>query len=541
MNDRSGVTEHPHPLGPAGAVPRCFAIAAFVMLPMYDQFALGRQSELNYFRPSPFTLMLPAVWLGTLTALGVSFSAIAVAVQRLASARVQRVLFAASPLLLIPSAQMLLTEDPNARWAFIALLAATSAACAVSATALRAASSLLLILSFIVPVQIATVAWDYVSQASPERFIALPRPSRVQSNRAVADAGSSRHPDRVLCLVFDELDDELTFALRPADVQLPAIDALRSEAVYVSGAKSATGFTVSSMPSMLLGKRLKNAHKVDADTLRMTSDGSKPFTWQGQQNVFSDAKAAGLRTAMVGWYHPYCRVLGPEVDYCEQYLPVDAHEALRYESTFQQLGFWESIRKSLHTRVGSTPIARIFGVSPAPSGENIFRPHRASIHTAIAASAAKLAADSSIGLTFIHLNIPHHPGIYDRVANRITWRGSSNYFDNLELVDVTVAVIRSAMVAAGLWDATTVILTSDHPLRDEVWRTVKNQWTQEEELLTSRRKRKAIPFIMKLAGQREGVTIDSHFETVRIRGLLKAVRNGEISTDTDAVAWINGN
>jgi Type I phosphodiesterase / nucleotide pyrophosphatase len=539
VNDRGGAPEE-RSRGPAAVtVARCFALAALAMLPVYDLFTLGRQSQFNYFRPAPFTLGLAAVWLGVLAAVAVTFFAIAEVVRRVASARVQRAVFAAAALLLIPSARMLLVEHPTARLATVAFLAAISAACVVSVTASRTAASVLLVLSFLVPVQIATVAWDYIRQSAPERFLSSRRAPSAQPNRLVPASVPSAAAGRVLWLVFDELDDELTFTLRPKDVQLPAIDSLRAEAVYVSGAKSATAFTVSSMPAMLLGKPLKQAKPVDADTLRMVSDDSKPFTWRKQTSVFSDAAEAGLRTAMVGWYHPYCRVLGAELDVCEQYLPQDAHESLRFENTFQQLGFFGSIRRSVHTRLGSTSVGRVFGFRPERAGGNFFRPHRAALHTAIATSAARLAADRSVGLTVVHDNVPHHPGIYDRAADSVVWRENSNYFDNLELVDVTVAAIRNAMVAAGLWDGTTVILTSDHPLREQLWRP-HHQWTREEESLTSRRRRKAIPFIIKLAGQKQGLTTDSPFDTVRTRDLLRAIRHGEISTHSDVVAWMNG-
>ena len=41
--------------------------------------------------------------------------------------------------------------------------------------------------------------------------------------------------------------------------------------------------------------------------------------WSREQNIFRAAHQFGLRTALVGWYHPYCRVIGTDLDSCTWY------------------------------------------------------------------------------------------------------------------------------------------------------------------------------------------------------------------------------
>jgi arylsulfatase A-like enzyme len=53
---------------------------------------------------------------------------------------------------------------------------------------------------------------------------------------------------------------------------------------------------------------------------------------------------------------------------------------------------------------------------------------------------------------------------HDRHQDTLAVRQGSNYFDNLELVDITLGRIRRALEAGGLWDDTTLIVTGDHPL-----------------------------------------------------------------------------
>ena len=106
----------------------------------------------------------------------------------------------------------------------------------------------------------------------------------------------------------------------------------------------------------------------------------------------------------------------------------------------------------------------------------------------------------------LHWNIPHLPGIYNREMNHITWDGASNYFDNLELVDAAIGEVRAAMTAAGLWDDTSIIVTSDHPLRASVWEPT-NEWTTEEASLAAQRRSKTVPFLIKLAGRTDGIVL----------------------------------
>ena len=86
-----------------------------------------------------------------------------------------------------------------------------------------------------------------------------------------------------------------------------------------------------------------------------------------------------------------------------------------------------------------------------------------SMHT----DAMRDAADASLNLVFLHLPVPHAPYLYDRFTYTYPKRylGAGSYYDNLALADVFLTSIREAMTEAGLWDQTTVLVTSDHPDR----------------------------------------------------------------------------
>ncbi|PYU93242.1 MAG: hypothetical protein DMG08_10740 [Acidobacteria bacterium] len=122
---------------------------------------------------------------------------------------------------------------------------------------------------------------------------------------------------RVLWLIFDEMDQRMLFDARPDGIKFPELDRFRSEAIYADSAYPPAGETLMSMPALTTGRIVTRAVPSRPDELMLTFDGSKEAAgWSAQPNIFSAARAAGFRTAMVGWHHPYCRVIGSGLNYC---------------------------------------------------------------------------------------------------------------------------------------------------------------------------------------------------------------------------------
>src|SRR5262249_1845057 len=104
-------------------------------------------------------------------------------------------------------------------------------------------------------------------------------------------------------------------------------------------------------------------------------------------------------------------------------------------------------------------------------------------------------------------------------------------------VDRTVGEVRRLLEQAGLWDSTSLLITSDHGLRPQQWRGRYN-WTPELERLTANGPSDTVPFILKLAGQRQGIVYDNSFSNVLAGDLCLAVLDGEVSTPEEASAWL---
>jgi arylsulfatase A-like enzyme len=82
------------------------------------------------------------------------------------------------------------------------------------------------------------------------------------------------------------------------------------------------------------------------------------------------------------------------------------------------------------------------------------------------------------------------------------------------------------MEQAGMWDGTTVLISSDHGYRGA-------------EVLDGK-KDSRIPFILKLAGQKQGRDYSPEFNTIVTSDLLLSILRGELQTPEAVSSWLDG-
>jgi hypothetical protein len=165
----------------------------------------------------------------------------------------------------------------------------------------------LLIASPFVPMTVAQACWA--------AYHYEPLPFADQAATSLRETENMAR--RVVWVIFDEWDQRLTFDDRPADLALPEIDRFRSEAMTAIHAYPPRNNTLESIPSLLSGKVVVRAEPLGAAELRLTFDGnSTAASWRDVPNVFDTALARGFSTALVGVYHPYCRMLGSSLTSC---------------------------------------------------------------------------------------------------------------------------------------------------------------------------------------------------------------------------------
>jgi hypothetical protein len=334
---------------------------------------------------------------------------------------------------------------------------------------------------------------------------------------------------RMVWMVFDELDQRAAFSARPETLDLPELDRLRRESFFSTSAFSPGEGTRRAIASMLLGKQVSWAQPAGSVELPCAIDGAPesdavPDCWVAYRNLFEELREAGVNAGISGWYHPYCRIFHAAVTKCTAVgLPYWDSPDL-FDSFDQQ---WEDFVKPI-------PVARLW-LRP---GARIRKSHR-DAYEAILETALQIAGDPSIGFALLHFPIPHHPDIYDPDHGELSIEDERSYLDNLALTDRTLGDVRAVMEAAGLWDASIVVVTSDH-----WWRAIhRGDWglLPEEEVVFAGGLDRRIPFLVKFADQHEPLVYPKPFNTVLFHDLVLEIFEERISMASEFRAWLDAN
>jgi hypothetical protein len=400
---------------------------------------------------------------------------------------------------------------------------------------LRAARNVALAMVFLLPALLVDFFWSSGEAESVSAF--QPKPS-LPLLHARASSASGPAP-RLIWLLFDELDQRLAFNQRQPSVALPELDRLRTESFAATHAFQTGGYTMVAIPSLLSGRIYSNADMADADTLMVKPEGSeREFDWRDEPSVFRRARELGVNAAVVGWHHPYCRVLGDSLVRCFDE-PSDPSPALLRETDAAEDGLLNTMGKQLgRLAVNLYDIFRPDADSVAEKLKDAsLQRHQQQQYFTIRDHAYQDAIDQQIDFLYVHFPTPHLFAIYDRQRQDFGLSSKTTYFDNLSLVDRTVGELRHKLEEAGLWDSTSILITSDHGLRRELWHGHLN-WTPEFDSLLANGPSPLVPFILKLGGSHEGAVYDQSFSSVVEGDMALAVIKREITTPQQASEWL---
>jgi hypothetical protein len=332
---------------------------------------------------------------------------------------------------------------------------------------------------------------------------------------------------RVVWIVFDELSQTIVFGNPPPDLALPNLDRLRKGGFYASSAKSPADSTEIAMPSLILGERVTAASPQGPDDLGVrTASHPEPAAFSSLVNVFDTARDLGFNTALVGWFHPYGRLLNRSLTKC-YWTAGWLNPGVEEPSGPQPLGsaMWERLR----LQSAALPL---LGHLPGMFPGIYQRREKIARFSWLRDRALEIVSDPGIGLALIHLPIPHPPAIYNRTTRTLTAEGRTGYIDSVALADRTLGELRQAMEQAGLWDRTAVLVSADHGWRTYLWRGGA-EWTPDEETV-SHQDTSGVPFLLKLAAQTTGVAYGKRFDTIVTRRLITGILSGRL-TDAGAL------
>lgn len=367
--------------------------------------------------------------------------------------------------------------------------------------------------------------------------------STLSTTQAPNRGSLPRGSGRTVIVIFDEFDYRLAFESRPPGFSLPQLDRLRRESLFLTNARPAGVETMGAISSYITGKPFREVRPDGPGRLILfPSPTGEPRALQPRQSLFGRLNDMGARVALIGFYHDYCRLFeGLSID-CQRYAAPDASAAILSQSVHGFRGFATGFvtQLLLHPAwtLGLPYSVGAFLTRPAATTHlEVVTEIQAEDLSQAMSKALRAAADPAYDFVYVHIPIPHPPGLSSRLNS---WIGQPltgvAYFDNILVADGFTAALRQHLTEAGLWDQTNLILTSDHPLRRSTWER-RPRWTGGTHLLGPS-DRGRIPFAFKPAGGGPGVEIAAPIPMLCLHDFLLALASGHIAGMHQAKDWM---
>ncbi len=364
---------------------------------------------------------------------------------------------------------------------------------------IRGLTVILLVLSPFVLLTFSQAAWALATTTTKKQ---------AEYPAASSDRTGKVPQNQVLWLVFDELDQRMTFEERPDHIKTPEIDRLKEQALFATHALAPGEDTIISMPALITGLSVTETEPAGPGELLLTLEDEETVPWSQQPGIFTTLENQGYKTALTGCFLPYERIIGDNMTHCF-WQPFGTTGIKRENRLFNKMS--DQVMSSL-------------SLSPFNN-----RHHALAVYRSLLQETLQIVAEPGYKLILAHQSIPHYPWIYDHQKDDfalVNYDLETGYYDNLVLVDRTLKQIREVMEAQGTWDSTHIIITSDHPWRMELFPAFDREFDPR------------IPFIFRLAGQQEPVTISEPFNTVITKELILKVISKELTEPAEVKEWI---
>ncbi len=218
---------------------------------------------------------------------------------------------------------------------------------------------------------------------------------------------STRKP-RVVWIIFDELDQRLTFEKRPAGVDMGAFDRFRRVAFTASDARAPANMTERSVPSLTVGRKVEADVLLPGEEISLTFEGTPgEVSWREAGTIFHTAFRDGANLAILGHGGPpYCRIFHALTPRCWDHGQAWTGEAR------DVIGGVARVAKQI---VLYFPfLRRVYDARNWTYHPNRF----AETHERFRRAVEKTLADPNFDFIYVHWFIPHTPYYYDRNTDR---------------------------------------------------------------------------------------------------------------------------
>jgi hypothetical protein len=346
-----------------------------------------------------------------------------------------------------------------------------------------------------------------------------------------SDDAASPHPSahivssadrRIVWILFDELSYKLTIEHPVSGVKLPNFARMRAESVSFSNLKPSGYWTEAILPSLFLGRRIEQVRSTaPGDLWYKDETQSRWQSFDPKATLFALAQRSGWSTGVDGWYNPYCHILASVLDVC-YWEP--SHD-------LQMEAYGASEERSVLANAAILPnrlLARL--TRRAGASENI----QTREYRSVMGRASELIENSQVRFVFLHLPVPHPPGIYDRQHHAL--RPDGTYLDNLVLADDTLGMLMQKIDATPSASRTTVIVSSDHSWRIPMWKP-SQEWSAEEERASGGYFDERPVLLVHFPGQTTGNDLSSALPALLEHDMIADMLLGKINNPKDLVAY----
>jgi hypothetical protein len=329
----------------------------------------------------------------------------------------------------------------------------------------------------------------------------------TESARSISS--HSEKPIKIVWMLFDEMDEHYSTVGRPPEVDLPNLDKFRSEAFHATAVSSPANQTILSLPSYFTGKLVSRAELSRRnDLILQYCNDPKSYRWNKSFHLVSALHARNYRSGILGWYHPYCRIMKGEYEECLSFPFTERPHA-------------------------STYLASVADLLAGPFHSHGTQEIHSLRYRRVKEAAIRFVDEKNFDFIFMHWPIPHLPTVIFPEAPTFRYpknEGAESYFNNLIEADRVLGEVRTKMEQKGTWDDTVVIVNSDHG-----WRSVKPEglpWEKEKNRYSR------IPFMIKFPRKKTPLKYDKIFNGVLLHDIILAIANGKIRSSQQLAQWI---
>ena len=343
-------------------------------------------------------------------------------------------------------------------------------------------------------------------------------------------SSSDRDPGRrIIWILFDELSYDQTFDHQVSGIRLPNFDRLHKESVSFSDLKPTGYQTDLIIPSLFLGQRINRIRStIHGGLLYLDESQHRWRDYNPNATLFGLAQRNGWSPGIDGWVVPLCRILAPVLSACS-WEPI---------SVLPKEEFDASEEKSVLANALILPnrfLIALTNKTTTPADSHIADAHIQDYRD-IMAHAQTLIDDGQARFIFLHLPLPHPPGIYDRTHHVLGPGGT--YLDNLVLADKTLGLLMQDIDATPSAGQTTVIVSSDHSWRVPLWRHAEH-WSDEEEHASGGRFDDRPVLLIHFPGQKNGDDIDAALPELLEHDFIVDMLRGQMNSPENMASFLS--